>query len=235
MRNLKDVELLNMLQDNGAANNGIEISCFLCEPEMNLVVSQNTHYFTMLGLGPIVEGYALIASVKHTRSLLDIPRDQAEKYQEYKEYTRSLLEPIFGNCIITEHGRVPPCVSPIKDVHDAHCFHAHSLLFPVTPSFDHPFDDRGLDIHEYSNYLQAHSEFMSSNEYLYYERADGSCVIASPKIRMQRQYFRYKIADSIGHPKLADWREYPRIPVVVSALLKLQKNGHEYALDKKEN
>ncbi len=74
---------------------------------------------------------------------------------------------------------------------------------------------------EFPSFLEAKENFKWSDEYYYFERIDGSCVIAFEPRRLVRQFFRYLVAENIGKPELADWKRYPQLEVIFKARSKL--------------
>jgi diadenosine tetraphosphate (Ap4A) HIT family hydrolase len=87
-------------------------------------------FFAMLGLGPVGEGYSLIASKSHCQSMLDLTEDEATQLEDFTQEVRDRVSPLFGECSIGEHGRVALCVGQVTSKHEPHCMHAHRLIFP---------------------------------------------------------------------------------------------------------
>jgi hypothetical protein len=203
------------------------MNCFLCNPDRGWVYSQTQDFYAMLGLGPIVEGYSLIGTVAHVPSMLDLTEAGVDRLVAFTDSIREYLAPHYGDAIITEHGRVPPCVDRDRDGQQAHCFHAHRLVFPISADLTESIRRYGLEIREYASFKDCWRDFSWRGEYLYYERADGSCVAASAPMRTVRQFFRYRLAESLGHPELADWKAYPRLKVVEAAKNRLLEPGRE--------
>jgi hypothetical protein len=197
------------------------MSCFLCNPDQQWVYARTNSFYAMLGLGPIVEGYSLIGTVAHVPSMLDLPEAEVDRLVEFTAQIRERLARDYGKAIITEHGRVPPCVDRDRDGQQAHCFHAHRLVFPVNIDLAASLIKYGFEVDEYYGFKDCWRQFSWKGEYLYYERADGGCLIATAPVRTVRQFFRYKVAETLGHPELADWKEHPRRKVVESALARL--------------
>jgi hypothetical protein len=200
-------------------------SCFLCNPNRDWIYAQDDAFFAMLGLGPIVEGYSLLATISHTPSMMDLSSSEAEHLSDFTHQVRALLKPHYGDAIITEHGRVAPCIDRDRDKQESHCFHAHRLVFPVPLDLAGYLNDYGLDVFEYSSFIDCHRNFTWKGEYLYYERPDESCLIAAAPMRLVRQFFRYKVADSVGHPELANWKDFPLHRVVETAKRHLIPSG----------
>lgn len=181
----------------------------------------------MLGLGPVVEGYSLLATTAHSKSMLDLSEQEVEGLIEFTQHTRNLLSPHYGDSIITEHGRVAPCVDGNRDLQQAHCFHAHRLVFPTTADLTEAVRNYGLEVHEYSNFMEGWRQFSWEGEYLYFERVDGSCLIAAAPMRSVRQFFRHKVAELMGQPEVANWTEYPQLKVLEAARRVLLPEGRE--------
>jgi hypothetical protein len=171
----------------------------------------------MLGLGPIIEGYTLLATKTHVPSMIDLPVNTVYELVKFKEQVRRELAAHYGDVIITEHGRVAPCIQIYNVQHEEHCFHAHNLVFPLSLDLTELLKKHGLKLIEFSSFLDARENFKWSEEYYYFERIDGTCVIAFEPRRLVRQFFRYLIAEHIGKPELADWKNYPQIEVVLKA------------------
>lgn len=196
-------------------------SCFLCNPNQNWIYARDERFFAMLGLGPIVEGYSLLATIGHTPSMLDLPLHDVEHLSEFTGRIRRLLESHYGEAIITEHGRVAPCVDRDRDGDESHCFHAHRLVFPISTDLADAVKNYGLSTEEYPSFIECWQNFDWKGEYLYYERMDGSCVIAAAPMRSIRQFFRYKVAECVGHPELASWSDFPRLKAIEAARKRL--------------
>lgn len=186
---------------------------------------QSDAFYAMLGLGPIVEGYSLIATIAHAPSMLDLSGTDVDKLVAFTDQIRQSLASHYGQAIITEHGRVAPCVDHVRDRQQAHCFHAHRLVFPVSVDLTAAITKYGLEISEYASFKDCWRQFSWRGEYLYYERVDGTCLVAVAPMRTVRQFFRYKVAELVGYPELADWNEYPRPRVIESAMRRLIPRG----------
>lgn len=195
-------------------------SCFLCRQNKKLTYLEDSAFYAMLGWGPIVEGYSLIATKDHVPSMLDLSPTEAEHLHTFTQRVRRTIEPVYGPVIITEHGRVPACVRLDWDGREAHCFHAHRLVFPIQADLAGCLMTGDFRVTAYQDFVEARM-FKWSTEYLYYERQDGTCLIAVAPWRVPRQFFRHKVAEHVGEPELVDWTVYPRIEFVDAARLRL--------------
>lgn len=201
-------------------------SCFICNPDPRLIYAEHIGFFVMLGIGPIVEGYSLIATRAHIPSMLDLSAEEAENLNEFTQTVRERLRPHYGPIIITEHGRVPICEYLDSSGHEAHCFHAHRLVFPISMDLTDQLKDYGLAVQEFRSFIEAwQTSAWKVGEYLYYERPDGSCLVAATPSRLPRQFFRYHVASIVGRPEFESWRKFPRLEVVDAAMCRLGIRG----------
>lgn len=198
-----------------------ERACFLCYPGQKLVYKSSQNFYAMLGLGPVLEGYTVVASFAHLTSMLDLTEELAEERCIFVLEMRRVLNKIYGPCIITEHGRVPasnyydPTHYDPTDYYDStesnkHHYHAHSLVFPIdldlTPSLHEEFSGC---VSAYDSFHDARQYAEMGVEYLYYEKPNGSCLLVVPKSGFRRRYFRHLVAEQFGCPQIEDWHEYP--------------------------
>ena len=201
-------------------------SCFLCSPDNNLVYSASPNFYVMLGLGPIVEGYSIVATRAHLASMLDIPDAIVDEYNNFIHGICERLNKVYGSCIITEHGRVPACDFYDMGGQDAHCYHAHQLIFPVdldlVPVLQSNFGNR---VRQFKDFRHARQVIKPGIEYLYFEKADGSCVVVTPRVKFIRQFFRTLVADTTGHSERASWLTFPGWRLIQAAQAKLSEKG----------
>jgi hypothetical protein len=108
--------------------------CFLCLPDSDLLIHQGRYINVIAGLGPIVQNYCVVSSRSHVVSLADLFAVCPGAIDEIVQ-CRQVLEARLGPILLTEHGRVPVCRND-RDEHERHCYHAHALLFPKSPSIE---------------------------------------------------------------------------------------------------
>lgn len=204
-------------------------TCFLCKPDPNLLYLSDQSFQAMLGIGPIVEGYTVLSTNAHIRSMFDLPSDHVEAFLTFRFKVVELLTRLYGPVIITEHGRVPNCDFN-EPTQEPHCYHAHQLIFPVctdlVPELRSAFHD---NISQYADFAEAHKQCDATDEYAYYEDSSGIAYVAK-HAKFPRQFFRMLVADKVGHIERVDWRNWQGWDLVNTAKLKLQKaddgSGH---------
>jgi hypothetical protein len=195
--------------------------CFLCQPDERLVYGRSERFFAMLGHGPLGRGYSLIATFDHAPSMFDLDGEDGLELVGFTEQVRATLRPVYGEAVITEHGRVAACAAAVTRRYEPHCLHAHRLVFPGASPIDLRVELPGHEIQAFRSFSTARKEFVWSGQYLYAEDADGSCQIAVAPRRMPRQFFRTVVAASRGESEFANWQQHPRLADVEAARAEL--------------
>ena len=182
--------------------------CFLCHPSAQLLAYAGKECYTMAGLGPPCDCYALIATYQH--GPIPAPGDpaQLETIAEYAEITQRILSENFGSCVLAEHGKMPVC-NPNRPI-GSHCFHPHFLLFPGAPDplpeFEDYFSSKG---DRFETLRDALRHAVTLPGYLLGSSRPGQYTIFPTENGLPRQFARMVVADSLGHPDLASWQAHP--------------------------
>jgi hypothetical protein len=188
--------------------------CFLCNPDPKLIVGSRKHTFCMVGLGPVTTRYLLIATKMHVRSFADMYLENHTMVVEV-EALRLHLQGQSASLTMTEHGRVPACVS-VGDKHDAHCFHAHFLLFECKEDIEDLASSYFLTKNEFTNLSDA-LEFAAENEnYHLLSPNPTKYLIYTEPLNVPRQFFRTLVAITEGQSETADWRDFPNRDLALS-------------------
>lgn len=203
---------MNGTQESGfpsfTCDESLRDDCFLCRPSAQLLAHVGEECYTMAGLGPLCDGYAIIATYSHGSIEHPHSPNLMDKLAEYAECVQRVLSDEFGSCVLAEHGKMPIC-KPNRQS-DTHCFHPHFLLFPGASNplkdFREYFRSQGncfrslAEALRYAaslpNYLLASSK---SSEYVVFQTADG----------LPRQFARAIVADALGKGHLASWQTHP--------------------------
>jgi diadenosine tetraphosphate (Ap4A) HIT family hydrolase len=192
-------------------------NCFLCQPDERLIYLREARLFAMLGHGPLGRGYSLIATADHVPSMLDLDDEAAQELVLFTERVRATLRPVFGEAVITEHGRVAACVAAVAQQYEPHCLHAHRLVFPGEYLPDLRTELPGYEVIAFRSFTEARRNFRWPGQYLYVESPDASCHITAAPQRVPRQFFRRVIAARRGEPEFTDWQRAPRLDEVEAA------------------
>jgi hypothetical protein len=196
-------------------------ACFLCDPDPDLVYLRTPTVFAMLGHGPIGEGYSLVATVKHEPSMLDLDHDDGTAADALTWAVRERLGELYGPAVVTEHGRVAPCVARALDTHEPHCLHAHRLVFPGRDYLDVRALAPAYGWETFESYTELRRRDPLPGQYLACEQADGRVDIAAVTGPLERQFFRTLVARAAGVDDRADWRRDRGDGVIAAARQRL--------------
>ncbi len=184
------------------------------------------------GLGPIIEGYIIIAPYRCD--------DPALRLQSLSETTPELVDELtllhglvmgfyrdhYGQPGMSfEHGRAGSCLHGRTGMQ--HCYHAHLCCYPVSyPLWE---DMTGLKT-EMLDGLHDLGRKVGTSPYLFVqvcevdeslpidsaqrERWEARVVIIGGETELEAQYLRRLLASHVGHPNLWDWETYPQEDLV---------------------
>ena len=183
--------------------------CFLCNPDRALVYAESPAGIAVAGLGPLVEGYSVVASPDHTRSLADLPPSRREAFLSFLERIRDTLSSRWSTCLLTEHGRSPLC-DLIFGRSDRHCYHAHCLLFPGAPTIQdelpHTFDR----VDSFASMQDALAFASSAPEYFLVSPSSDLFQVCQEPFERSSQLARHLVAAKLSKPELASWKDHPQ-------------------------
>lgn len=74
----------------------VRTKCFLCDPNPFAGVSRRGPLLAILGLGPIGEGYSLMATREHVPSMMDLMPRETRELEAFTERVRTRLRPMLG-------------------------------------------------------------------------------------------------------------------------------------------
>ena len=182
-------------------------NCFLCDPDGVLVYRRSTTAFALCGLGPIVDGYSIVATRRHVRSAADAAAGEAPEFPVFAAEVRARLATHYGGCLLTEHGRVPVCVD-VSGATEPHCFHAHFLLFPGAPAVETKARSYFARVEHASSLEEALDMARVHHEYFLISPEPQDFMVMTRPGRVIRQFARLLVAESLGCSELANWRRY---------------------------
>lgn len=181
--------------------------CFLCSPESALVFLEGANFLALGGLGPVVDGYCVIAAKSHAKSMADVGPDLCQERNEFVARVRNRLTELYGSCLITEHGRMVLCAD---GEHDGHCFHAHFLVFPGVADIAELARSYFMNSEKFDNLEAALAYGSTCTEYFLTSPDSETFSVFSVPLNAPRQLARYLVAWKSESPELADWRVWPQ-------------------------
>ena len=202
-------------------------ACFLCSPDPELVYFVDDIGFALCGLGPIVDGYSVVGTTQHVRSAEEAAEGGlAPGFLTFASDVRNRLISEYGSCLLTEHGRMPVCGTETGDA-DTHCYHAHFLMFPRVKSVDAEARTHFEQIVERSTLKDALRTASSSENYFLLSPAPDRFLVMTQPRREVRQFARFLVARSMGHPEDACWRRKPERSKAVSMARRLRSSAFQ--------
>lgn len=182
-------------------------TCFLCSPDEDLVYWSDGTGLAMCGLGPIVRGYSIVATKRHIHSAADVAADQMPEFLAFASDVRARLANYYGQCLLTEHGRVSLCVD-VSGGTEPHCFHAHFLMFPGAPAVEAKARPYFARVEHASSLEEALNMARTHHEYFLLSPEPERFMVMTRPGKMIRQFARLLVAESLGRSELANWRRY---------------------------
>jgi hypothetical protein len=181
--------------------------CFLCNPDADLVYQSDCTSLALCGLGPIVKGYSVVATRRHIRSAADATASEAPDFPTFASEIRSKHAGLYGQCLVTEQGRLPVCVD-VSGTTDPHCYHAHFLMFPGVPPVETTTRAHFRKAEDASSLEEALEIARTHEEYSLLSPDPHHFIIMTRPGRLIRQFARLLVAESLGSPELANWRHH---------------------------
>ena len=198
-----------------------QVDCFLCEPEGWRVIHSGRKIQIVAGLGPLVEGYVLLAPMEHIPTTVEMPADVFAEFSAAEDLLRTALKNQYGpGYTAYEHGRLGSCrVAEHAGAVNTFCFHAHRVYIPgrvTLPSIDTVF--------EKSQLVRSAEEFRrwSHGPYVYYEvgpPTEGRLLGGATTV--PSQFMRRSITAARGRTDW-DWSADLKLPDVIQAVRALR-------------
>ena len=208
----------------GEQNIEMQGDCFFCNPDETRIIMKSENFYAILGLGPVVEGYTIIASKLHYKSTLDLPDDLLKEQNIFKNTIKNILKETYGPSIAVEHGRIEACTSQVP--HENHCFHSHQLIFPVDIDLIPLLKEYKYDPIFFSSLKEAKDKLNPIDEYLFFENTKNETFIAIASHPCRRQFLRFLVGLTQNKIERADWTKFEGWEEIKKAKTKLIKSLH---------
>lgn len=197
---------MSMSHDREGQAEAQRTDCFLCFPREDLVFDRCASGIAFAGLGPITDGYSIVATPRHVRYLSELSWAHLVEYLQFIEKIRSFLEGLYGSCLITEHGNTAFCA----DYSAGHPFHPHSLMFPRAKSILASAIEYFKHYEQVSTLLEV-VKIAGQRQYLLASPNSREYYVFFPANGMPRQFARALVAEQCRQPELASWRDHPNL------------------------
>lgn len=185
--------------------------CFLCRPNAALLMHVGQIGYSLAGLGPLADGYAVVTTHEHLKGLAVV---DAAFRRRYADYTLEIAEKLvkgYGACFLIEHGNMAVC--GISEEGREHCFHPHFLLIPDArcnaDSFLEYFDQKHQEFATLAEALEYGAQ--QDGQYVLVGAAAGPFYVCQPVDELPRQFARGLAAEQLSVEALASWRGTPNL------------------------
>ncbi|MCI0722878.1 MAG: hypothetical protein L0338_28495 [Acidobacteria bacterium] len=184
----------------------------------NEPLMESANLAVLPSLGALVEGWLLLVPKQHLISMGAVPDSMVDELHEMKHIACSILQLLYGEVSVFEHG-------PSRGNCKVGCSVDHAHLHIVPVQFDlasavTPFLPEDADWSR-GGLAECRSAFHRGEDYLYLEQPIGAGRITTHRA-LGSQLFRRAIASRVGTPNQFDWREHPELPNVIATIKKVR-------------
>ena len=196
--------------------------CFLCRPSGLLLADVSSEGFAVAGLGPLCDGYTVVATCHHLRGLAEAAPSYRDRFAQYVARLADTLKKRYGACFLVEHGNTEICgISPADRPHS---FHPHILLIPDARCSVLPFQDYfGAPGTRFASLSEAIAGAADKGAYLFVGPVDGPLFTFESLSESPRQLARGLIAEQLGVVGRASWRDDPGLEWSLSNAVELRE------------
>jgi SAM-dependent methyltransferase/diadenosine tetraphosphate (Ap4A) HIT family hydrolase len=217
--------------------------CIFCHPRDHMqegqILLRTDNFYLFAGIGPIVEGYIIIAP--HTcdrkrgglRTISEASPDLLDELIFLRGIVTKFYREVydFEGGLFFEHGRAGTC--GVSDT--PHCYHAHLCCFPVSKPIWKDIKIPGKRVLQLAG-LGEFSATVDKNPHLLIQECiinekfspetagreswETRAVVLDDESNVPRQYLRKLLATRVGTPDLWDWAAAPGFPEVKSLCIK---------------
>ncbi len=194
------------------------------------VLLRTDNFYLFAGIGPIVEGYIIIAphTCDRRRGGLQTISEASPDLLDELIFLRGIITRFFREVygfeggLFFEHGRAGTC--GVSDT--LHCYHAHLCCFPVSEAIWEDIEIPGNRVQQISGLVELGAKVGKKPHLLFQdchinrrfhpetagrEWWETRVVVLDDETSIPRQYLRKLLAERIGLPDLWDWAAAPKI------------------------
>lgn len=193
--------------------------CEFCYYDASRVLLEDRSFYVYASLGQVVEGYLLINSRTHYGSCAELSSLETEELLILKTHVRRILSQQYGGCIFFEHGRMGHCEG--RSSSHLYCTHAHMHCVPTLIDLVDDLREE-VPVFRVQSWEDIRGWRSSHSEYLYYEDPQERMYLVDiDPTEIQPRFFRTTLAEALGEPYKACWRNYPGWREIQEVRLKL--------------
>ncbi len=174
----------------------------------NIILFESDNFYVKPALGHFVEGYCLVISKEHLRTMAELSSKEAAELEEVLGETERQLTAIYKNGLCTfEHGaacssnRAGACID-----------HAHMHILPT--SCDVTARLAALESVRISELRELCDFANRGQSYIYYEPQPGERLVYACDDRVPSQFMRRLICKQLDTNRNWDWRVSPYREVI---------------------
>jgi|ERR1019366_1145229 diadenosine tetraphosphate (Ap4A) HIT family hydrolase len=169
----------------------------------NVIVFESDNFYVKPALGHFVEGYCLIVSKEHFRTMAELNIQESAELEEVLRDVALRLTTLYKSGLCTfEHGAVCPANRA-----GACIDHAHLHVLPT--NCDVTGRLMGLQSNRIWNLRELGGFGSQRQSYIYYEPQPGLRLVYTCDERVPSQFMRRVLCEQLRAGKNWDWREMP--------------------------
>lgn len=186
--------------------------CRFCSlPEPWRIIHESPNFLVQMGLGPLVEGYALILARKHISCFAELDGTLLREFLDLLTLVQQAQCRIYRHSLYFEHGRSGACL-PEGQGEDL-CYHAHFHLIPS----DVPLAElvsKDFELSRFNDWYALATRYREDPVPYILVQHGGQIAVAWTPDKLPKRYLRTTLASALGEPVLADWVAFPSYSLV---------------------
>lgn len=179
--------------------------CVFCEPDPELVATSEENLYVIFDVAPLTPGHLIVHSREHHACAGELPGVDLPMVRKLMDEVKSIVRSRFGTATAYEHGRAGHCLSDGPEHRLCHHFHLHCVPgdYRLGDTLAERFER--IPVRDYEQMGELYEQY---GDYLYLESDDGQGSYFVVSEAIERHLMRTLIADLLGAPERASWRNY---------------------------
>lgn len=196
--------------------------CVFCAPAPAITLLSGDRFGVCFDISPLTPGHLIIHSREHHACAGEVPRADIAELDALRAQMSTLVRDRFGAATLYEHGRAGHCLSDGPDHRLCHHFHLHvvpgdlNVSDRLTPRFDR------IQMATYTEIADLYEQY---GDYLYLETDAGEQLYFVVNQKIERHLMRTLIAERMGCPERADWRDHADRGLLLDGMRRLRADA----------